>query len=116
MREVEEFIASPFAGALFFALGAALALGISYEALKRWNLPQALVYLWIVLIDALTLLRPYHPLLALLLSLFFLQSIGFLAYVAWRRRKEGKLLWNWEEFLEQNFWYQLWKRRKEMKS
>jgi hypothetical protein len=48
--------------------------------------------------------------------MLLVQSIGFLAYAAWRRRTEGKPIWNWEEFREQNFWYQLWKRRKQIKS
>ena len=46
MSGFEGFAASSWVGVLVVTLGAALAIGISYEALARWKLPQLLVYLF----------------------------------------------------------------------
>ncbi len=114
MSELEIFAASSWVGVMVVTLGVALAIGISYEALTRWRLPQLLVYLYA---DA-TLLFPlqyHHPLLTVVLELFILQSVGFLIYGAWQRNKKAETIWNWKEFLEQNLWFQQWKRYKEEK-
>lgn len=94
-----DFLQSFWGGFLFGLVELFVALGVSWVSLRDWNLPFAISVLIPPTGMSLTILltQNTHPVFGALVILALLLCSISLALGAWRRKRQGKPIWNWTE-------------------